>query len=353
MPSDAVSLPADYAVVLIRLKEHVRTAQYAAQRAVNTKLIELYWSIGREILRQQDEHAWGSGVVGRLADDLRAEFPTMTGLSRRNLLYMRSFAAGWADFVNVPQPVAHLPWGHIRILIDKLDEQEKRDWYAASAVEFGWSRDVLLNQIKNRTLERTGAAPSNFLDRLPPGDSELAQQISRDPYVFDFLDLTAGAAERDFEQALTDRITQTLAELGAGFAFVGRQVHFEVDGSDFYLDLLFFHVRQLRYVVIELKKGAFEPSFTGQLGFYIALVDDQLRDDALHRPTVGILICGDKSDRIVRYALGRVDSPMAVATYTYESLPPEEQRALPDAQHLIDAIAADDGDDGARRPQGE
>ncbi|WP_367947915.1 PDDEXK nuclease domain-containing protein [Rathayibacter sp. VKM Ac-2858] len=165
--------------------------------------------------------------------------------------------------------------------------------------------------------------------------------------------MTAGAAERDFEQALTDRITQTLAELGAGFAFVGRQMHFEVDGSDFFIDLLFFHVRQLRYVVIELKKGAFEPSFTGQLGLYIALVDDQLRDAALHRPTVGILICGDKSDRIVRYALGRVDSPMAVATYTYESLPPEEQRALPDAQHLIDAIAADDSDDEARRPRGE
>lgn len=341
MSSDAVSLPPAYGEMLARLKEQVRSAQFQAQRTVNTQLIELYWTIGSEILRQQDDQAWGSGVVGRLADDLRAEFPSMKGLSRSNLFYMRSFAKAWPSIDQiVPQAVGLLPWGHIRVLLDKLEDQDRRDRYAASAVGSGWSRDVLLNHIKNRTLERTGAAPSNFLERLPAADSELAQQIAKDPYVFDFLDLTAGAAERDFEQALTDRITQTLAELGAGFAFVGRQVHFEVDGSDFYIDLLFFHVRQLRYVVIELKKGAFEPSFTGQLGFYIALVDDQLREE-IHRPTVGILICGDKSDRIVRYALNQTGSPMAVATYTYETLPPEEQSSLPDAQQLINAISTD------------
>jgi len=340
MSSDAVILPPAYGEMLTRLKEQVRAAQFQAQRSVNRQLIELYWTIGREILRQQDNQAWGSGVVGRLADDLRTEFPTMTGLSRRNLMYMRSFARAWADSSIVQQAVAQLPWGHITVLLDKLDDRPRRDWYAASAVEFGWSRDLLLNHIKNRTLERTGAAPSNFIERLAPTDSALAQQIAKDPYVFDFLDLTAGAAERDFEQALTDRITHTLAELGAGFAFVGRQVHFEVDGSDFYIDLLFFHIHQLRYVVIELKKGVFEPSFTGQLGFYIALVDDRLRGD-MHRPTVGILICGDKSDRIVRYALSQTGSPMAVATYTYETLPPEEQKSLPDAQQLIEAITTD------------
>jgi predicted nuclease of restriction endonuclease-like (RecB) superfamily len=339
MSSNAVELPPTYGEMLARLKERVRSAQLQAQRTVNTQLIELYWTIGNEILRQQREQTWGSGVVGRLADDLRAEFPTMTGLSRRNLLYMRSFAADWVEVSKVPQPVALLPWGHIRILIDKLDDQEHRDWYASAAVKNGWSRDILLNHIKNRTLERTGAAPSNFVDRLPTADSMLAQQIAKDPYVFDFLDLSDGAAERDFEQAMMTRIVHTLAELGAGFAFVGRQVHFEVDGSDFYVDLLFFHVTQLRYVVVELKKGAFEPSFTGQLGFYIALVDDLLREEDVHRPTVGILICGDKNDRVVRYALSQMDAPMAVATYTYETLPPEEKRSLPDAQQLIDAIS--------------
>lgn len=350
MSSDAVSLPPAYDEVLARLIDQVHGAQLKAQRTVNTQLIELYWIIGNEILRQQQSQAWGSGVVNRLAADLRAEFPAMTGLSRRNLMYMRSFAAEWAGSSIVQQAVAQLPWGHITVLLDKIKARPRRDWYAASAVEFGWSRDMLLNHIKNRTLERTGAAPSNFLERLPAADSDLAQQIAKDPYVFDFLGLTAGVAERDFEQAMMNRITHTLAELGAGFAFVGRQVHFEVDGSDFYIDLLFFHVTQLRYVVVELKKGAFEPSFTGQLGFYIALVDDLLRKD-VHRPTVGILICGDKSDRVVRYALGRTDAPMAVATYTYESLPPEEQSALPDAQQLIDAIESDtpiDGESTAR-----
>lgn len=232
MSSDAVSLPPAYGEMLARLKKQVRSAQLRAQRTVNTQLIELYWSIGNEILTQQAGQPWGSSVVGRLADDLRAEFPTMTGLSRSNLFYMRSFANAWPEASqSVPQAVGLLPWGHIRILLDKLDTQANRNWYAASAVEHGWSRDVLLNHIKNRTLDRTGAAPSNFLERLPTADSELAQQIAKDPYVFDFLDLTAGAAERDFEQALTDRITQTLAELGAGFAFVGRQMHFEVDGK--------------------------------------------------------------------------------------------------------------------------
>ena len=211
MSSDAVILPPAYGEMLTRLKEQVRAAQFQAQRSVNRQLIELYWTIGREILRQQDNQAWGSGVVGRLADDLRTEFPTMTGLSRRNLMYMRSFAREWADSSIVQQTVAQLPWGHITVLLDKLDDRPRRDWYASSAVEFGWSRDLLLNHIKNRTLERTGAAPSNFVDRLTSADSVLAQQIAKDPYVFDFLDLTAGAAERDFEQALTDRITHTLA----------------------------------------------------------------------------------------------------------------------------------------------
>ena len=194
----------------------------------------------------------------------------MKGFSRSNLFYMRSFAKAWPAIEQiVQQPDGLLPWGHVMVILDKLDDQAKRDWYAAAARN-GWSRDVLLNHIKNHSLERTGAAPSNFLDRLPEADSMLAQQIAKDPYMFDFLDLTEGAAERDFEQALTDRITHTLAELGAGFAFVGRQVHFEVDGTDFYIDLLFLRVTQIRYVVMELKKGAFQPAFTGQLGLYIA-----------------------------------------------------------------------------------
>ena len=211
-----------------------------------------------------------------------------------------------------------------------------REWYAGAAVEHGWSRNVLMNMIMNKSLERTGAAPSNFEKHLAKPDSELVQQMAKDPYALEFLGLTGEIAERDLEQALMDRIMETLRELGPGFAFVGRQVHFDVDGDDFYLDLLFFHVEQLRYVVIELKTGKFQPEYAGKLQFYIALVDDKLR-----RPphaTVGILICGSRNEHTVRYALNQSNTPMAVSTYTYETLPPAEQQALPDADELASAL---------------
>ena len=331
-----LALPSGYTELLGQLKERVRAARIQAIRTVNTQLIELYWSIGRTILERQDDQGWGSGVIGRLAEDLRAEFPEMKGLSRSNLFYMRGFAAAWPDPI-VQQPVGQLPWGHITVLLDKLETAEARAWYASSAAEHGWSRNVLLNMIMNKTLERTGAAPSNFVQQLVAPDSELAQQIAKDPYNFEFLGLSGEIAERDLENALTNRITETLRELGPGFAFVGRQVHFEVDGDDFYIDLLFFHLEQLRYVVVELKTGKFQPVFAGKLNFYVALVDDVMRRD-FHNETVGILICGTKNDRSVRYSLGRSTSPMAVAAYTYDKLPPAEQQALPDEGHIVAAL---------------
>lgn len=342
MAQSNVVLPDGYPEFLGALKRRVHETQLRAQRTVNTQLIELYWTIGREIISQQERQGWGAGVLVRLAGDLRSEFPQMKGFSSRNLQYMRAFAVAWpgAEPI-VQQAVAGLPWGHITVLLDKLDSAESREWYASAAAKNGWSRNVLLNQIMNRTLERTGSAPSNFTAELAPADSDLARQIAKDPYVFDFLELTEDAAERDLEQALMDRIVDTLRELGTGFAFVGRQVHFDVGGDDFYLDLLFFHVEQLRYVVIELKTGKFQPEHAGQLGFYISLVDDKLRR-AAHAPTVGILICGDRNDHTVRYALSRSGSPMAVSTYTYDALPLTEKDALPDADELTAALGWDE-----------
>lgn len=333
----SLALPDGYANFLGGLKSRVRNAQVEAQRVVNTKLIELYWHLGHEILVEQKSQGWGGGVIDTLASDLRFEFPHMTGLSRSNLQYMRAFAEAWPSLSNVPQPVGHLPWGHVRLLLDKLDDPTTRDWYAAAAVQHGWSRNVLMNQIMNRTHERIGSGPSNFTRQLPTADSELAQQIAKDPYVFDFLELTGQAAERDLEQSLMDRIVDTLRELGVGFAFVGRQVHFDVGGDDFYLDLLFFHVVQLRYVVVELKTGKFRPEYAGKLGFYIAVVDDKLRLPA-HNPTVGILICGSRNDHTVRYSLGQTAAPMAVSTYTYDTLPADERNALPDEEKLTAAL---------------
>lgn len=330
-------LPDDYAEVLASLKDRVRQARLAAQRRVNTELISLYWGIGQQILAHQDNQGWGAGVIRRLAEDLRAEFPQMKGFSQRNLQYMRTMASSWGPDSNVPQLVAQLPWGHIRTILDKAETPQERDWYTAAAVEYGWSRNVLLNMMMNRSMERTGTAPSNFTQHLAAVDSELAQQVAKDPYAFEFLGLSGQVAERDLEQALMDRIVETLRELGPGFAFVGRQVHLEVEGDDFYIDLLFFHVEQLRYFVIELKTGKFQPEFAGKLNFYVALVDDKLRLPA-HAPTVGILICGSKNDHTVRYALGRSTSPMAVAAYTYEQLTSEDQALLPPEEHLTAAL---------------
>jgi predicted nuclease of restriction endonuclease-like (RecB) superfamily len=345
-----LALPTGYAALLGELKARVRAARTTALRTVNTQLIELYWSIGRTILERQAIDGWGSGVMGRLADDLRAEFPEMRGLSRSNLFYMRGFAAAWPDSI-VQQPVGQLPWGHITVLLDKLDAPTHRAWYASTAVEHGWSRNVLMNMIMNKTLERTGVAPSNFVQRLVGPDSELAQQVAKDPYNFEFLGLSGEVAERDLENALTNRITETLRELGPGFSFVGRQVHFDVDGDDFYLDLLFFHIEQSRYVVIELKTGKFQPEYAGKLNFYVALVDDVLRREH-HNETIGILICGTKNDRSVRYSLGRSTSPMAVAAFTYDKLPLDEQQALPDEGHLVAALEWAEPDADTEASQG-
>ena len=331
------TLPDDYPQLLDRLKTAVRTSRASAQRTVNTALLRLYWTIGRTIVTEQDKRGWGAKVVEQLATDLRREFPDMTGLSRSNLMYMRQFAAAWPSEGFVQQPVGQMPWGHVTVLLGKLDDPATRNWYAAAAVEHGWSRAVLLNQIKNQTHARVGAAPSNFTAALSAPQSELAQQLAKDPYVFDFLGLAGQVAERDLEDALMNKLQQTLLELGRGFAFVGRQVHLDIDGDDFYIDLLFFHVEQLRYVVVELKIDRFKPEYAGKLGFYIAAVDDIYRREH-HAPTVGILLCADRSERVVRYSLGNTRHPMAVSTYTYDSLPAEERAALPAAADVIDAV---------------
>ena len=216
--------PAGYAELLEQLKARVRNSQVRAARAANSELLELYWSVGRDILDRQEQAGWGSRVIDRLATDLREEFPDQRGWSRSNLHYMRALAAAWPDAEVVPRAVGQLPWGHVRVLLDKLSTRPERDWYAAAASEYGWSRDVLVHQVETGLAERIGSAPSNFAAALPAPDSELAQQLVRDPYVFDHLALSERAAERELEQALMDRLEQTLLAFGHGMAFVGQQV---------------------------------------------------------------------------------------------------------------------------------
>ncbi|SEB55409.1 Predicted nuclease of restriction endonuclease-like (RecB) superfamily, DUF1016 family [Paramicrobacterium humi] len=330
-------IPDDYTATLEELKQQVHAARLRVQRKANTELLRLWWGIGRTILERQAAQGWGTKVLEHLATDLRAEFPSMKGFSRANLFYMRSFAEAWPDSEAIVQrPVGQLPWGHVIELLDKLDDQDLRDWYAAKDVHHGWSRPMLAHQIATRLHEREAAAPSNFAGALERPDSDQAQEITKDPYALEFLAVDGDASERELEQRMVDRILDTMRELGPGFAFVGRQVHFDIDGDDFYIDLLFFHVEQLRYVVIELKTTKFTPADAGQLGFYVAVVDDRLRIHDKHQPTVGILLVAGKNDTVVRYALASTTQPVAVSRY---ELGEEAQKALPDEDAITRAFA--------------
>jgi predicted nuclease of restriction endonuclease-like (RecB) superfamily len=258
----------------------------------------------------------------------------MKGFSRANLMYMRSFAEAWPQEAIVQQAVGQLPWGHNLVLLSKLKDPQWRMIYAERAIEHGWSRAVLNIHIETRRLEREGQAITNFTERLPAPNSDLAQQSLKDPYIFDFLSVGKNADERDIEAALVQHISSFLLELGAGFAYVGRQVHLEVGGDDFFIDLLFYHLKLRCYIVIELKAGAFKPEHTGQLGFYMTAIDRQMKSEQ-DAPTIGLLLCKSKNKVVAEYALHDSNKPIGVAEYQLiESLPAELQTSLPSIEQI-------------------
>ena len=326
--------PAGYADWLAELKTRIHSAQQRAALAVNRELVLLYWQIGRDILARQAEQGWGAKVIERMAQDLRAAFPQMKGFSPRNLKYMRAFAEAWPDSEFVQQAAAQLPWFHLCTLIDKLKIREERDWYLAKASEHNWSRNILVMQIETNARGRSGQAVSNFDARLPKPHSDLARESLKDPYRFDFLGLTDEAQEREIEDALVKHVTEFLLELCAGFAFVGRQVLLDVGGDEFFIDLLFYHLKLRCYVVIELKGGKFKPGHLGQLGFYLTAVDRQVKSEH-DNPSIGLLLCKSKNKVVAEYALGDKTQPMGVAEYRLiESLPAELQTSLPSIEQI-------------------
>jgi predicted nuclease of restriction endonuclease-like (RecB) superfamily len=338
MTDKDLALPDDYEQVLAELKQTVRAANVRARQRVNTELLRLYWTVGRVILTQQAEAGWGAKVIDRLANDLRSAFPAMRGFSRANLYYMRAVAGCWTDVEEfVQQDAGRLPWTSLTTLLDGVTSRELRDWYAAQAVANGWSRPVLLNQIRSQLHVRLDSAPSNLPNTMPE-DSDLARQLAKDPLILDFLDLDGQVSERRLEDALMHRLERFMLELGRGFSFVGRQVPLEVGGDEFFVDLLFFHIPSLRYVVLELKIEKARPGHLGQLDFYVTVVDEQLRDARMHLPTVGILLCPEKNDVVVEYALRGKSNPLSVNRYTFSELPVEEQSALPSAAALRAAL---------------
>ena len=285
--------------------------------------------MGQDILARQESEGWGTRVVSRLADDLRRAFPEMTGLSSRNLNYMRSFAEAWPDREFVQQVVAQLPWGHNVRLLDTVKEPAERAWYARQAIENGWSRNVLVHQIESGLFQRQGNAMTNFSRTLPAERSELAQQIVKDPYTFDFLSLGPEILERDLERGLVEHLSALILELGKGFAFVGTQYQLEVGGQDYYIDLLFYHLRLRYFVVIDLKIEDFKPEFAGKM--YLSAVDDQLRH-ADDQPSIGIILCKGRNAVVVEYALRETSKPMGVAQYRLSpTLPHQFAGALPTA----------------------
>lgn len=342
---ELVPLPPDYAAWLAELNRRIHSAQQRATLAVNRELVLLYWQIGRDILERQNREGWGAKVIERLAQDLRSAFPDMKGFSPRNLKYMRAFAEAWPDEAIVQGALAQLPWYHQLALLDKLNTADERRWYAAKAIEHNWSRNVLVMQIETRLLERSGQVVTNFPAALPKPQSDLARESLKDPYRFDFLGLNDEAQEREIEHALVKHVTEFLLELGAGFAYVGRQVLLTVGGDEFFIDLLFYHLKLRCYVVIELKAGAFKPEHLGQLGFYLTAIDRDMKGEH-DNPTIGLLLCKTRNKVVAEYALGDKTQPMGIAEYRLvESLPAELQTSLPSIEEIERALANEGGEE--------
>ncbi len=302
----------------------------------NVAVTQAYWQVGQTIIARQEAEGWGARVIDRLSADLREAFPDMGGLSPRNLLSMKLFAEAFPEPEITKQLVSQLPWGHIILLLQKVKSASHRLWYIKASIEYGWSRNVLAVQIAARAHVRSGNSVNNFAATLPPADSDLPNQIFKDPYLLDFLGTADPRREREVEQALVDHIQKFLLELGSGFAFVGRQVHLEVGNTDSYIDLLFYHLKLRRYVVVELKAVPFEPGFTGQMNFYLSAVDNMLRHPE-DQPTIGLLLCKGKTKLEVEYALRGLDKSIAVAdwkTHLTETLPRELQGSLPTIAQL-------------------
>ena len=320
------------------VKQKIKHAQHKATLSVNKELIILYHGIGCLINAHK---SWGNKFIENLAADIKLAFPEVKGYSVRNLKYMAKFAATYEDEEFVQQAVAQIPWGHTIILLDKISDSTIRNWYIEKTIENGWSRNVLVHQIESGLYQRQVIADkiSNFENRLPTPQSELATQTMKDPYIFDFIPFKEDMVERDIEQALVKNVTKLLLELGTGFAFLGNQYHLNVGGDDFYIDLLFYNLNLRCYVAIELKTGEFKPDYAGQLNFYLSAVDGILKSEH-DNPTIGLLLCKSKNNIVAEYALKDMSKPIGVSEYKVTSdLPENLSKQLPSIEDIQKHIA--------------
>lgn len=331
----------EYQTWLNGIKQRIVSARSRVALAANRELIQFYWELGAQIDAEQAQRQWGDKLIPQLSADLQKAFPELKGLSASNLKYCLRFYQFYLDTSDIEamppfgqQPVDQIPWGHNILIFTKSQNQAEAGFYIAQTIEQGWSRDVLALQLKSDLYARSGKAVTNFSRTLPSPQSDLAQQTLKDPYTFDFMAMTAPYNERDVERQLTQHITQFLLELGKGFAFIGRQYHLEIAGNDYYIDLLFYHITLKCYVVVELKNRKFIPEYAGKLNFYLSAVDSLLKLDD-HQPTIGLLLCRDKNNIEVEFALRDLNKPMGVSEYTLvETLPDNLKGALPTVEEI-------------------
>lgn len=361
----------DYKDWLINLKTRLRTVQLKAAVSVNSALLQFYWDLGADIVAKQKQAEWGTGFLKQLSVDLRAEFPEIKGFSERNIKFIRQWHLFYQEglikgkqpvsllgkeeaSLVVKQPVSllgnteglrqvdskliqgitQIPWGHNISIIQKCKNYQEAVFYVRKTQEHNWSRNVLTHQIESNLWNREGKAISNFSEALPAQQSDLAQQILKDPYVFDFMSLSPEYNERELELKLVDHISSFLLELGAGFAYMGRQYALEVGERDFFLDLLFYHTKLHCYIVIELKTGDFEPEYAGKLNFYLKAVDEQIKSPN-DQPSIGILLCKNRDKLVAEYALSDIHKPMGISEYNLtQSLPDNLKSALPSIEEI-------------------
>lgn len=338
----------EYKKFLIELKEKVKNSQLKAAIKVNYELLNLYWELGKKITEKQKEYSWGDSFISNLSNDLKKEFPDMKGFSVQNLKNIRYWYLFYAEYLIGLQPVSQLkkienkiksiPWGHNQRIMYKCKSVREAIFYVEKTIENGWSRTILEHQIDSKLYERLGSAISNFDSRLPKVQSELAKQTIKDPYNFDFLTLRDKYDERELEDALVKQITSFLLELGTGFSYIGRQVHLKVGDSDFYIDLLFYHVKLHCYVVVELKTEKFKPDFAGQLNFYVTAVNRDLKSQEDNQ-TIGILICKDKDNVVAEYSLANISQPIGISKYEISKLLEKEYKSsLPSIEEIEQSI---------------
>ena len=325
---------ATYGPLLAQVKERVRAAQYAALKAVNTELVGLYWDIGHMIVEQQKDAAHGAAIAERLADDLRAEFPGVSGFSRRNVFYMREFYLGYCENPKVQPLVAQIGWSHNLAIFQRCKDPLEREFYIRMTRKFGWSKNVVIHQIANQTYEKSLLGQTNFDKALTPALRDQAKLAIKDEYTFDFIELGEEHSERELERALIARIEDILRAMGGMFSFMGSQYRLCVDGEEFFIDLLLFHRRLRCLVAIELKIGTFKPEFVGKMQFYLTALDKQVRQED-ENASIGIILCKEKNRTVVEYALNNAVTPIGVATYEItKTLPQALKGQLPQPEEI-------------------